>query len=232
MYDQHIILDFEMNPVSKGNSKKELAREIIEIGAVKLNNKCEIVDYFSCFVKPQYSSDISSYITKLTGITSADVHKSVSFCEAVEKFKFWIGEGKTRIYSWSDSDLLQLKKECSVKGVQMPDNMKRWMDVQLVFPRLMKIVSRRRKMALKDAATWYGVTVDSRNTHRALYDAEITTELVIPILSGDYKKQIDTLSRNMVREQREEDVVCLGDMFGGVFAQLLQGMNQDLEYAR
>lgn len=230
MYDQHIILDFEMNPVSKGETKKELAREIIEIGAVKLNDKYEIVDYFSCLVRPQYSSDIDTYITKLTGITSADVHKSVSFCEAIEKFELWIGEGKTRIYSWSDSDLQQLKKECFAKGVRMPDNMKRWMDFQLVFPRVMKIGGRRRKMALKDAATWYGVIVDSRNAHRALYDAEITTELVIPILSGEYIKQVGAINRNMIKEQREE--VCLGDVFGSVFAQLLQGMNQELEGAR
>lgn len=54
MYDQHIILDFEMNPVSKKNAaaRAELKREIIEIGAVKLNSKYEVVDRFSCFIKP------------------------------------------------------------------------------------------------------------------------------------------------------------------------------------
>ena len=38
MYEQHIIVDFEMNPVAKKNSKvrKHLGNEIIEIGAVKL----------------------------------------------------------------------------------------------------------------------------------------------------------------------------------------------------
>lgn len=52
MYDQHIILDFEMNPVSKKNAttRVELKREIIEIGAVKLNSKYEVVDTFSCFI--------------------------------------------------------------------------------------------------------------------------------------------------------------------------------------
>ena len=46
MYDQHIILDFEMNPVSKKNkeARRGLSREIIEIGAVKLNSKYEVVD--------------------------------------------------------------------------------------------------------------------------------------------------------------------------------------------
>ena len=41
MYDQHIILDFEMNRVSKINSQARatLKREVIEIGAVKLNSR-------------------------------------------------------------------------------------------------------------------------------------------------------------------------------------------------
>lgn len=38
MYEQHIIVDFEMNPISKENveARNILYSEIIEIGAVKL----------------------------------------------------------------------------------------------------------------------------------------------------------------------------------------------------
>ena len=48
MYKYHIILDLEMNPVSKEhkNVYENLSQEIIEIGAVKLNEHLEIVDTF------------------------------------------------------------------------------------------------------------------------------------------------------------------------------------------
>lgn len=101
MYNQHIILDFEMNPVAKKfeEARKQLHREIIEIGAAKVNAKGEIIDTFSCFVKPEYSSDVAGYITKLTGIKTTDVYQAVTFAEAIQCFSEWIGSEKTRIYS-------------------------------------------------------------------------------------------------------------------------------------
>lgn len=55
MKTQYIILDFEMNPVAKQNkeARSRLHREIIEIGAVKLDSNHNIVDKFSCYVKPR-----------------------------------------------------------------------------------------------------------------------------------------------------------------------------------
>lgn len=57
MYEQHIIVDFEMNPVSPKypDMANLLHREIIEIGAVRINSRGEKVDSFSCFIKPQYN---------------------------------------------------------------------------------------------------------------------------------------------------------------------------------
>ena len=45
----YIVLDLEWNqcPYGKGRENKKLPFEIIEIGAVKLNEKREIVDSFS-----------------------------------------------------------------------------------------------------------------------------------------------------------------------------------------
>lgn len=37
-------------------------------------------------------------------------------------------------------------------------------------------------MALSDTANWYGVEMDCKSAHRALYDAEITTELIRGVL--------------------------------------------------
>ena len=52
MYDQHIILDFEMNPVLKkyAEVRKHLHREIIEIGATKVSPDGRVLDTFSCFM--------------------------------------------------------------------------------------------------------------------------------------------------------------------------------------
>lgn len=88
MYDQHIILDFEMNPVAKKyvEVRKQLHREIIEIGATKVSPDGKVIDTFSCFVKPQFSSDVADYIKKLTGIKTTDVYQAASFSEVIQSF--------------------------------------------------------------------------------------------------------------------------------------------------
>ena len=74
MYETHIFLDFEMNPIPRDfREAREIARaEIVEIGAVKLDREYRLVDRYSRFVKPEYGP-IQPHITRLTGITDADV---------------------------------------------------------------------------------------------------------------------------------------------------------------
>ena len=225
MYKQHIILDFEMNPVA-GNTKEDsrrINREIIEIGAVRLDENYKKTDSFSCLVRPEYRKDVTRYITKLTGIKTADVFQAVPFAEAVSMFCDWIGKEKARIYSWSSSDLVQLKKECEIKGVDFPDCMKRWMDFQLVFPRLLGIQDGKKRFSLKDAAARYGIIFDFRHAHRAMYDAEITTELVAAVLTGEYRTLRDYYRQNACGEQQEKTAsgYNMGEVFGDCFRQLI-----------
>ena len=51
----YIVMDLEWNqcPYGKGNEAKGLPFEIIEIGAVKLNEDFEIIDKFSEIIKPR-----------------------------------------------------------------------------------------------------------------------------------------------------------------------------------
>lgn len=235
MYDQHIILDFEMNPVSKKNAtaRAELKREIIEIGAVKLNSKYEVVDTFSCFIKPAYSICVMDHITKLTGIRTCDVKGAVDYEKALEMFNAWIGAGRNRIYSWSDTDFRQIVTECEYKDVKFPTNMTRWMDFQVLFPRLMGL-NHDVLMSLHDAANWYGAEMDYKSAQRALYDVEVTTELVRGVLTGEYKEVARNIHQYYKPTDKTEEQctkgTCLGDLFGGIFRDLMQ--DKQLELSR
>lgn len=90
---QYIIMDLEMNPVSKRNrdARIRLHREIIEIGAIKLDEGHNVVDKFRCYVKPQFDSEITPFITSLTGITSYEVCGACCFEDALFAFEKWIG---------------------------------------------------------------------------------------------------------------------------------------------
>ena len=231
MYDQHIIVDFEMNPVSKKNGevRVHLRKEIIEIGAVKLDSHNRIIDRFSCLVKPQYNEDIVYFITSLTGIKTSNVKKAYNFESALSEFSNWIGDGKTRMYSWSDTDLQQLREECTYKNVVFPKNMSRWVDFQVLYPRVMNL-NKSKKMSLSEATQWYGISIDKKKVHRALYDAEITAELVIPVLSGEYKKQVRLL--NAYRDNDYSSSFTLGDACNDVFRKFMSVSSNEIQFAR
>ena len=132
-----------MNPVSKKSPEpRALLRkwEIIEIGAVKLNPRYEVVDKFNIFIKPEYNSTITNYITKLTGIHISDVSDAMSFEDTLVELYAWIGEGRNRVDSWSNTDFKQIEVECEYKNVEFPVNITRWVDFQLLFTRLWNCV--------------------------------------------------------------------------------------------
>ena len=65
---EHIILDLEMNEVAERyEAERKICRfEIIEIGAVKLDDNFVEIDSFKTFVKPQYNLQILEIYENLT----------------------------------------------------------------------------------------------------------------------------------------------------------------------
>ena len=78
---KYIIIDLEMNPLSKEfREERRICRnEIIQIGAVALDENYQEVGAFKTFVKPQFNEIITRKIEKLTGITTAVVQDAPVF---------------------------------------------------------------------------------------------------------------------------------------------------------
>lgn len=113
---QKIVIDLEFSPIGKAyrEERKICRHEIIQIGAVKLDDADSIVDSYNCLVKPEYS-EITEKVTELTHITNEMVEKAPAFEEAMNDFLNWIGDEETVLYAWSDNDERQLRKESKLK---------------------------------------------------------------------------------------------------------------------
>ena len=173
----HVVLDLEMNPIKR--TEKEIRRqvtdEVIEIGAVKLDDKYKQVDEFQCYVKPQHG-EINKHITKLTGITNETVADKETFVKEFNNFMDWIGTEDVTLYSWSTSDMNQLKNECRFKIPTFDVNWleKHWVDLQKAFD---DKIGLHNNLALKHA-----IGAMNRNfegtAHTALADAENTAAIL------------------------------------------------------
>lgn len=221
MYERHIVLDFEFTPIDKKyvEQKQIVNNEIIQIGAVLLDSNYRKISTFSTYVKPEYAAHIKPSVSKLTGITDKDLENAPSLKEAVEKMTVWIGTDKrTRVYSWSDTDLYQLEDECYLKGIPFPENMRRWMDFQAVWSRLL---CTRQKLSLKNAVTSANGQFMGALAHTALYDAMATAELLIMATAKKEEFEEKTRGIRALLAPPKKCCTTIGELYGAQLAKFL-----------
>ncbi|MDY3828799.1 MAG: 3'-5' exonuclease, partial [Clostridium sp.] len=178
---RYVVVDLEMNKLDNQytEEKKICNQEIIEIGAVMLDNGHQEISRFKTYVKPQYSEKIRDVITKLTGITTKMVKDAPVFEEAVKQFFGWCFsyDGECQVQAWSDSDLHQILAEIALKHYvinkkeqELIDN---WMDFQNEY--IVKL-GLERVVSLEKALNYAGIEFQGKQ-HDALDDAKNTADL-------------------------------------------------------
>ena len=115
----YIVLDLEWNqcPDGKRNEVEKLPFEVIEIGAVKVNEKQEIIGQFSELVKPQVYKEMDSNISKIVHVTMEDLQKGRPFPEVMKDFLEWCGADPV-FCTWGPMDLVELQR--NMKYYQFP----------------------------------------------------------------------------------------------------------------
>lgn len=222
MSKKTVVLDLEFCNVPKG-TVDGLNSEIIEIGAVALDENNEIVNEFSTYVKPKYGY-ISKKLQTLTGISSSMLENKEEFEQCLDDFLEWIFDEDMNIddfvgcASWSNNDLLQLEAEIVAKGlVSEKTNLmfSHWIDVQKDFGIGIGYTSAPLKLSVAVDA------VDmkfSGKAHTALADAE-NTAILYGLLRDVATFQDKTKAlRSLFLKDEASDT--LGGMFGDFFSQL------------
>ncbi len=212
----YVVIDVEMCKVQKSYAWKDYryANEIIQVGAVMMNEHYEQIAEFSSYVCPSYGK-IDHFIENLTGIRGSDVCNAPSLDEVLRSMLLWIGNRDVTFYSWSDTDYYQIRGEILAKGYDKTElnrflDEENWIDYQKV---LKDRFSMSRILSLSDALTIAELDPEGR-AHDGLMDAYNTARMISKIeMNPDYKFTIEKL------REKEPAPLCasLGD--------LLQGLN-------
>lgn len=113
---KYAVLDLEMCTVPKKHKRAKRINEIIEIGAVLLDENFEIIGEFKTYVSPE-EGVVDSYIYRLTGISQQDLEGAPNIREALEMLVAWLPEDAV-VITWSVSDERQIRKETERKGIE------------------------------------------------------------------------------------------------------------------
>jgi DNA polymerase III alpha subunit (gram-positive type) len=100
-----VILDLEWNG-AYSRRLKGFINEIIEFGAVKVDEQFRIIDTFEALIRPQVGKKISGKIRTLTSITNEDLEAGLQFMQVTARFGKWAGDSV--LMTWGKSDILVL----------------------------------------------------------------------------------------------------------------------------
>ncbi len=219
----YIIIDLEMNPVaSEYQKERKICRaEIIEIGAVVMDESFLVLSEFKTLVKPQYNDCIYKKYETLTGISTQMVSGAPTFATAYEMFVNWCESygDDYEVYAWSENDYNQITAEMKLKQYTKVEKMRpleNWFDFQKEYTQTLGL---ERIMSLQKAVDYAGIDF-SGHMHDALCDAKNTAELFVIVRN---EERCNAVLRTVLDALKPKKIsVTLGDMidFGALMAQL------------
>lgn len=170
----YIVLDLEWNTGMERKSGKFI-NEIIEFGAVKLNDKLEEIDRFSCFVVSRLSKRLNGRVKRLTGITNDDMRGGLPFEEVSKQYRSWAGSNAVTM-TWSNSDLYTLYDNYhAFMGLNTVPCIGKYADLQKYVQVMIReqLSQPRNQISLSTAADLLGVGYEDLALHRAVDDAAL-----------------------------------------------------------
>lgn len=200
---EYIVFDIETTGLDSSYD------EIIEIGAIKVNNN-EIVSEFNSLVKPQ--NKIDRYITGLTGITNEMVNDAPTIEEILPDFMNYIG----------NDILIGHNVNFDINFVY--DNLYRnkfdvltndFIDTMRISRKLLPDLPHHR---LIDLAKYFGI--DTANNHRSLKDCEITMNIYEQLKSVALRKyaNVEEFKSSFKKQKRKttlraKDIISINAEF-------------------
>lgn len=173
----YIVVDLEWNqsPYGKTRENYKLPFEIVEIGAIKLDENLEPIGEFREIIKPQVYGELHFKIHEITHMSMEELRQGEEFNKVFSRFIKWCG--KDYIFcTWGSMDLTELQKNMSY--YKIPNTFKKpllFYDVQKLYSLLYEDGKVRK--ALDTVIDIMNIN-EKRPFHRALDDAYYTSQIM------------------------------------------------------
>ena len=222
----YVIMDLEWNQSSTGEEEvsKVLPFEIIEIGAIKLNDERRMISEFSELVKPQVYHEMHHITRKLIHLQMKQLEQGRSFTEVMEQFRKWCGEDYI-FCTWGPLDLTELQRNIRYYGLEpLSDGPIRFLDVQKLFS--IAYEDRKSRRALEYAIDYLKIEKDIP-FHRAFSDAYYTAKVLALMdeeVLGNYSFDVFHLPKD-----KESEIHVVFDTYAKYISRAFSDKVQALE---
>lgn len=177
----YIIYDLEFNQrpsvlknIDSDNISK-LPFEIIQIGALKLNNNLDTISTFNALIKPTLYKTIHPFVEDLTKITTEQVNLCDTFPEVHKNFLNFIGSEEITFCIWGSADIKELIKNIKFHNLSTSSISKKYIDVQNYVSKHFNTPNGT-KIGLRNAVELFNISTKTE-FHDAFNDAFYTAEV-------------------------------------------------------
>lgn len=167
---------FDLEATCWEGSPTSIQQEVIEIGAVRLDEYADIEGTFQRFVRPAINQVLSAFCTQLTSISQIDVNRAGRFPEVIREFQKWIeiDDEEYLLCSWGSFDKKLLVADCKLHDID-----DEWLDPHInLKQQYQEFKKLRQPRGLKASIIAEGLEFEGRH-HRAIDDAENLAQIFI-----------------------------------------------------
>lgn len=208
----YIVLDLEWNqsPYGKSGEQKSLPFEIIEIGAVKLNEELEYVDQYEGLVRPQVYKEMHFETQKIVQVDFSEyMKKGRIFSIVAREFLNWCGEDAF-FCTWGTMDLMEFQRNMKYYGISyLLKGPIRYYDIQKLFSFAYEDRKVRRTL---EYVVQYMEIPEEMPYHRAISDAHYTAK-VFQKMNMKFLKQFYSIDAYEAPKSREEEIYAFYDNY-------------------
>ena len=183
----YIVFDLEWNQSNTGKEPEisELPFEIIDIGAIRLDEDCNMIGEYNQLIKPKVYNQMHHITSKIINLHMQDLQRGKPFTEVIEDFLDFSGEDSI-FCTWGPLDLFELQRNMKFYGIK-PINSGpiKFLDIQKLYSIAFEDGKVRR--ALEAAVDVLNIDKDIP-FHRAFSDAYYTAKVmkILPKEVFDY----------------------------------------------
>ncbi|MFL0245438.1 exonuclease domain-containing protein [Candidatus Clostridium stratigraminis] len=177
----YIVFDLEFNQHynsakdPKGSNNPFCPFEIIQIGAVKLDENLKKISTYNSFIKPEIYSCLSPFISEITGITEETLRRAPSHSIVYKDFVQFIGKGSCILCVWGKADIKELYRNYAYHNFDISILPKEYIDLQKYASKYFNC-PKGVLMGLKNAVELLHIPINN-NFHDALSDAKYTSKV-------------------------------------------------------
>lgn len=204
----YIVFDLEWNQSSEGknNSVEHFPFEIIEIGAVKLDEGFQMVSEFHKLITPQVYTRLHYKISEVTHMDIKELNRDGElFPQVIREFIEWCGEDYV-FCTWGSMDLTELQRNMDYHQIENPFARPLiYYDVQKLYGLGSEESYTSNEKPSLDRAVEELELLDDRTFHRALDDAYYTGR-VLQAMDPEFWKRYVSVDYYRLPEKSGDEI--------------------------